>query len=73
MTSDKTIVIDTPEGIEFFRLLSVKGRCKLQLRSGLRFRNSPFVFARKHYKLEGNNASILAQLEKMVEDALSNR
>lgn len=35
--SSRAVVFDTPEGIEYFRLLSMKGRLKLEIK-GLRFR-----------------------------------
>jgi len=44
--SDKTIVIDTPDGIEAYRMLAMRGRMKLEM-TGFRFRISTFAAARR--------------------------
>ena len=43
---DKTIVIDTPDGIEAYRMLVMQKRMKLEM-TGLRFRISTFAAARR--------------------------
>jgi len=35
--SDEAIVLDTPEDIEFFQLLSIRGRLKIEMK-GIRFK-----------------------------------
>jgi hypothetical protein len=46
-----TTVIDTPEGINFFRLLSLRGRLQLEVKTGMRFRLSAAQAVRKMFNL----------------------
>jgi hypothetical protein len=43
-------VIDTPEGIDAFRMLSIRGRLKLEM-AGLRFRINTFAAVRRELGL----------------------
>ena len=72
MDSDGVIVIDTPEGIEAFRLLSIKGRLKLEL-MGLKFKrgahgSSTFAYVKRTWGFKGNNQKVYEQYVKMLED-----
>lgn len=44
------LILDTPDGIEMFRLLSIHGRLKLEMK-GLRFRISTFAAVRRELGL----------------------
>jgi hypothetical protein len=62
------IVIDTPEGIQAFRLLALKGRLKLEL-AGLGFRGpSAFAMVKREFNLKGNKQSVYDQYVQMLKD-----
>lgn len=66
--SNRLIVIDTPEGIEAYRLLAIRGRLKLELK-GIRFRGgSTFAYVKREYGFKGRNASVLEQYEQMLRE-----
>jgi len=51
-------VINTPEGISAFRLLSIRGRLELEL-SGLRFKGgSTFVVVKREFNLKGSRQKV---------------
>lgn len=65
-------MITTPEGIEAFRLLSIKGRLKLEL-AGLKFKrlagySSTFAYVKKEFGLKGNNRSVYDQYIQMLKE-----
>ena len=69
MKTDGTIVVDTPEGIEAFRLLAIRGRLKLEM-TGLKFRPIPgygstHSYVKRTYGFTGSMASgkVLASFE----------
>ena len=62
------IVCNTPEQIAAFRLLSIRGRLKLELK-GLRFRGrSTFSIVKAKFGFKGNNAKVLEQFEAMLKE-----
>ena len=62
------IVCNTPEQIAAFRLLSIRGRLKLELK-GLRFRGrSTFSIVKAEFGFKGNNAKVLEQFEAMLKE-----
>lgn len=70
MPDDKTLVIDTPEGIEAYRLLAIKARLKMEMR-GIRFRRSTFAAVRKEFGFKGNRAKVYDQyLDMLLERGL---
>lgn len=67
-----TIIIDTPEGIEAFRLLSIKGRLSLELK-GLKFKrgahgSSTFAYVKREWGFKGNNQKVYEQYVQMLVD-----
>lgn len=60
-------IIETPEGIEAFRLLSCYERMKLELR-GLRFRINTFPAIKREFGFKGSNAKVLEQYEAMLRE-----
>ena len=65
-----TIVLDTPEDIDFARLLALRGALKLEANYGLKLSRgvSALSIAKRSYGLRGNRAKIMAQVEQMIED-----
>lgn len=61
------MIIDTPEGIEAFRLLSIHGRLKLELK-GLRFRINTFPAVKREFGFKGNNQKVFEQYEAMLRE-----
>jgi hypothetical protein len=66
---DKTIVIDTPDGIAAFHMLAQLSACRLQLK-GLQHSSGRSVIAhvKRTYGFKGNNESVVAQFEQMLKD-----
>jgi len=64
--SNQMIVCNTPESIKMFRLLSLKGRLKLEI-VGLRSRFSTYAEIKREFGFKGNRKSVLAQLETYIE------
>lgn len=60
----RATVVDTPEGIELFRLLSMRGRLKLEM-TGLRFRVSTLKAVNRHL---GSKCRTRAQALEVVEE-----
>lgn len=60
-------IIDTPEGIEAFRLLSIYGRLKLELK-GIRFRINTFPQVKREFGFKGRNQKVFEQYEAMLKD-----
>ena len=61
-----------PNGVEAFRLLSIHGRLKLELK-GLKFRPIPgygstFSYIKRTYGFKGNKESVLEQYVKMLKE-----
>lgn len=59
-----TTVIDTPQGIEAFNLLAIKGRLSLEMK-GLKFKPLPgygstFSYVKKTYGLKGSKEKVYA-------------
>lgn len=62
-------VIDTPEGIEAYRLLALRGALKLEM-VGMRRSHGPSAstIIKREFNLKGNNASILTQYEAILKE-----
>lgn len=56
-------VIDTPEGVEMFRLLQLKYAMRLELRTGMKHSRLGSVVAKvkKQYGYKGNKQSVYEQ------------
>jgi hypothetical protein len=65
--SDKIIVLDTPEQIEAFRLLAIKGRLKMEMR-GIRFRISTFGVVRREFGFKGSRQKVYDQYIAMLKE-----
>ena len=63
------MVFDTPDGIETFRLLSIKGRLKLEIQTGLRWRIATAPIVRKIIgSTTKNKVKLLAEYEQYLRD-----
>jgi hypothetical protein len=70
-TPSTGIMIDTPEGIDFFRMASLKGALKLEC-VGMQLSRGASAYAtcKREYGLKGSKAKVLEQMEALVEKAL---
>ena len=58
-----TTVLDTPDAIEAWMLLSWRSRLKLEMK-GIKFKDgSTYAFLKKRYGYKGNREKVLAQYE----------
>lgn len=66
-----TIVIDTPEGIEFARLCALKGALHLETLGMKRRGRSVYSIVKQELGFKGNKQRVLEQLENYIEDIKS--
>jgi len=60
------IVCDTPDKVEAFHALSIRGRLKMELK-GLKFRGgSTFSYVKAKFGLKGSKESVLEQYENLL-------
>ncbi len=66
---NKTIILDTPDQIDAFRLLAIHGRLKLEMQ-GLRFRISTFAAVRRELGMSPHTPrkSVMAAWEQKMRD-----
>jgi hypothetical protein len=66
-----SIVLDTPEGIAFFKVAQLRYAIEAEGR-GLRHSSgrSVLAFAKKYYGIKGNRESVIAQLDTMMEEMM---
>ena len=62
------IILDTPEQIDLFRLLSLRSALKLECLGMSRRGQSVYSIVKAEYGLKGNKKSVLKQLEQIIED-----
>lgn len=60
-------VHDTPNEIEAFRMLVIRGRLKLELK-GIKFRINTFASVRRQYGFKGNRLSVYNQYEALLRE-----
>jgi len=64
--NDQAIVIDTPEGIEMYRLLALKYALKLEI-AGMKHRGgSAYAMLKREFGFRGDKAAVLAQLLALI-------
>lgn len=65
---DKSIIVETPTGPRFVRLLALRGALTLELK-GMRRSHGRSVYAivKSEFGFKGSKAKVLAQLERMIE------
>lgn len=69
-----TIVLDTPDQINFFQVARLCSMMKLELNTGLKYsRGNVFTHCKNTYGLKGNKEKVFAQMvamkDKMMADA----
>jgi hypothetical protein len=67
------MIIDTPGGIAFYRLAARKAALSLEVKGLSRGGRSAYSICKEVYGLKGSKASVLAQMEQLVEDAIANK
>lgn len=74
VTQSGAIVFDTPAGIEFFQMASLKGALKLECH-GIKVKRgfSAWKTCKERYNLKGNKHAVLEQMEKLVADAIAKK
>jgi hypothetical protein len=62
-------VFDTPDKIEAFRLLSIRGRLQLELK-GIKFKGSKstFSYVKQEFGFKGQNVKVFEQYEAMLRE-----
>jgi hypothetical protein len=62
------IVLETPEQIAMFRLLSLRSALKLECLGMKRRGQSAYSIVKAELRLKGNKKSVLKQLEQKIEE-----
>lgn len=70
MTTTKMIVADTPEAIDRFRLVALKGALKLETLGMKRRGQSVYSIVKQEFGFKGNKASVLKQLEQKIKEII---
>ena len=68
-----SIMFNTPEGINFYRMASLKGALKLECLGMKHSRGSAYATCKKLYNLKGNKQSVLTQMEALVKEAIAKK
>jgi len=63
-------VFDTPEAIERFRMVSLKGALKMEIIGMKRRGQSAYSIIKQEYGFKGNKKSVLEQLEQKMKGNL---
>ena len=66
--TEKTIVADTPEAIDRFRLVALKGALKMEVLGMTRRGQSVYSIVKQEFGFKGNKASVLKQLEQKIKE-----
>lgn len=61
------IMLNTPEDIEFYRMLTLKGALRLELLGMRHSRFSAYKIAKQSYGLTGNKQKVYDQLVELIE------
>ena len=64
--NDQAIVIDTPEGIEMYRLLALRYALKLEIVGMKRRGPSAYILLKREFGFRGDKAAVLAQLLALI-------
>lgn len=68
--TEKTIVADTPEAIDRFRLVALKGALKMEVFGMKRRGQSVYSIVKQEFGFKGNKASVLKQLEQKIKEII---
>ena len=64
------IVADTPEAIDRFRLVALKGALKMETLGMKRRGQSAYSIVKQEFGFKGNKASVLKQLEQKIKEII---
>lgn len=71
MNTNETIVIDTSEGISFYRLAALKSALSIEVKTNGALKMSrgvsPYAILKREYGYKGNKAAVLAAVSAEVE------
>ena len=62
------IILETPEQIAMFRLLSLKSALKLECLGMKRRGQSAYAIVKAEYGFKGNKKSVLEQMEQIIKE-----
>ena len=65
---NETIVCDTPDKINAFRLLALKGALYLETKGMSRRGRSAYSIVKQEFDLKGTKLSVLAQFTEILQD-----
>jgi len=67
-----TSILDTPEGIAFYRMAMLKAALSIEIKTGLRTwrHTTAYAVAKRAYNLKGSREKVLEQLCRMVDETL---
>ena len=72
MTDERTddyIMCDTPEKIQFFRMLALKSALKLEIKTGMRRRGrSAYAIIKEEFGFTGGKKKVLQQFEDFLKE-----
>ena len=72
MTDERTdvyIMCDTPEKIQFFRMLALKSALKLEINTSLRRRGrSAYAIIKEEFGFKGDRKRVLQQFEDLIKE-----
>ena len=60
------MIIDTPDGIELFRLLALRGALKLEVLGMTRHGRSVYSIVKQEFGFTGSKKRVLEQLEEVI-------
>ena len=64
------IMCDTPEKIQFFRLLALKSALKIEIKTGMRKRGrSAYAIIKGEFGFKGNKKRVLQQFENFLKES----
>lgn len=67
--SNRTLIIDTPEGITAYRLLALRGALKLEIMGMRRRGRSAYAIIKEEFGLKGNKQRVLEQYEALLKES----
>lgn len=63
---DRSVVVDTPEGIKMFQLLARRGALSLEIAGLKRRGRSAYSICKEVYGLKGSRQRVLEQLDELI-------
>jgi hypothetical protein len=70
-TTDPAFVIDTPDGIAWFRLCALRSALVLELHGMKHSQGSVYALVKREFGFKGTKLAVLAQLKAHIEEVRS--